>query len=217
MPLPGRGCSSLSTPSVYRTRSHVQRRRALTGLAGLALLLVGYGIGRWQDSPSPVAVAAPPAVSSESASAPASPSVAPTTAAPKPTDYRRLEAEKADALNGVQAQDTEDQDGGQNVGFIAAGDSVRFDDFDFGPVPATQLEVRVASDADNGGRMEIHLDSPEQPAAGTLQVTRTGGWQSWRTDVVTLTPVTGKHTIFLTFVRPDGNEFINLNWLQFKH
>ena len=180
----------------------------------MALLLTGYGIGRWQDTPAPVPAAAAPGVTP----APGSPAVsaAPETAPPSPTVYRTLQAESATELIGIQAQDTTDQGGGQNVGFIAAGDSLRFADFDFGPVPATQLEVRVASDAD-GGQMAIHLDSLEGPAIGTLTVTRTGGWQNWRTDVVPLTPVTGVHTVYLTFIRPDGEEFVNLNWLLFKH
>nr|WP_296065706.1 carbohydrate-binding protein [uncultured Actinoplanes sp.] len=197
-------------PSVYRTRSYVLRRRALIGLAGVALLLVGYGLGRWQDTPAPIEVTAPPSPSPSKEAAPT------TSPPPSPTVYQTMQAEAANALNGIQTQDTEDQGGGQNVGWIASGDSLRFDDVDFGPVPATQLEVRVASDAD-GGRMEVHIDSPEKPAVGALSVTRTGGWQSWRTDLVTLTPVTGTHTVFLTFVRPDGNEFLNVNWLLLKH
>jgi hypothetical protein len=136
---------------------------------------------------------------------------------PTPTVYPTLQAEAASALNGIQAQDTEDQGGGQNVGWIANGDSMRFDGVDFGSVPATKLDVRVASDSGDGGRMEIHLDSPEQAPVGTLKVTGTGGWQTWRTDEVTMSPVTGVHTVFLTFVRADGNEFVNVNWLQFQH
>jgi hypothetical protein len=119
----------------------------------------------------------------------------------------------------VEAQDTTDEGGGQNVGFIKNGDSLRFDDVDFGPVPATKVDVRVASDQDDDdpGRMEIRLDTPDSAAVGTLRVTRTGGWQNWRTDEVTLTPVTGVHTVYLVFVRDDDDEFININWLLFGH
>ncbi len=142
--------------------------------------------------------------------------MAPSTTPPSPTVYRTLQAEAASELIGIQTQETEDEGGGQNVGWIAAGDSLRFTDFDFGEVPATQAEVRVASDAD-GGQMEIRLDALDSPVIGKLAVTRTGGWQTWRTDVVPLTPVTGVHTVYLTFVRPDANEFVNLNWLLFKN
>jgi hypothetical protein len=203
------------TPSVYRTRSYILRRRILTGLAGVALLLTGYGIGRWQDTPAPVSL--PPATSAAPAAAGASPSPAPSTQAPAPTVYQTLQAEAADALDGVQTQDTEDEGGGQNVGWIAPGDSLRFDDVDFGPVPATKLQARVASDGGDGGRMEIHIDSPEKAPVGVLSVTGTGGWQNWRTDVATISPVTGVHTVFLTFARDDGGEFLNLNWLLFEH
>jgi hypothetical protein len=200
------------TPSVYRTRSYVLRRRIVTGLAGAALLLTGYGIGRWQDTPAPVAL--PPAATSAAVSPP---SAAPPSQAPTPTVYQTLQAEAADALDGIQTQDTEDEGGGQNAGWIAGGDSLRFDDVDFGPVPATKLEARVASDGGDGGRMEIHIDSPEKTPVGVLTVTGTGGWQSWRTDVATITPVTGLHTVFLTFARDGGGEFVNVNCLLFEH
>jgi hypothetical protein len=170
-------------------------------------------VGRWQDTPAPIEVSAPPVA----ASAPASAAPSPTTPPPSPTVYRKIQAESADALNGIQSQDTGDEGGGQNVGFIASGDSLRYDDIDFGPVPATQLEVRVASDASDGGQMDVHLDSPDGPVAGSLSSRRTGGWQNWRTELVKVTPITGTHTVYLTFSRSDGSEFINLNWLQFQH
>lgn len=206
---------------VYRTRAHRWRQRTLYALAAVGLLLVGYLIGRWQDSPAP-AVALPP-VPSAAAGGPASavaeePSAEPTTSPPPtPTVYPTLQAEAADEKVGIEAQDTEDQGGGQNVGWIANGDRLRFDDFQFGEVPATKVDVRVATDAQDGGRMEIRLDSADGPVIGTMRVTRTGGWQTWRTDEVTLIPTTGRHTVYLVFARDDGSEFLNVNWLLFGH
>jgi hypothetical protein len=201
------------SPSVYRTRAYRTRRRVLYALAAVGLVLAGYLIGRWQDTPAaPASVAA-----TTKASALPSPAPPTTTPPPSPTVYRKLQAESADALNGIQAQDTEDEGGGQNVGWIANGDSLRFDDIDFGPVPATKVDVRVASDADDGGRMDIRLDSPDATPIGSMRVTRTGGWQTWRTDEVTLQPVTGVHPVFLTFARDDDGEFLNINWLRFAH
>jgi hypothetical protein len=205
-------------PSVYRTRSYVLRRRVLIGLTGVALLLLGYGVGRWQDTPAPAATAAPPRPVVSSSALPSPSVAAPTTAPPKPTVYPTMQAEAASALNGIQAQDTTDQGGGQNVGWIATGDSLRFDGFDFGPVAATKLLARVASGTDDGGRMEVHLDGADQPAVGTLTEGNTGGWQTWRTDEINLsTPVTGKHTVFFTFTGNKDSEFLNVNWLQFEH
>jgi Carbohydrate binding module (family 6) len=195
------------------------RRRALTGLAGVALLLIGYGVGRWQDTPAPAPAAAVPPTAPRPSVAASAPSVAPATSAPpKPTVYPTLQAESANALTGIQTQDTDDQGGGQNVGWIATGDSLRFDDVDFGPVAATKLLVRVASGTDDGGHMEVHLDGAGQPTVGVLTEGNTGGWQTWRTDEINLTsPVTGKHTVFFTFTGNKDGEFLNVNWLQFEH
>ena len=202
------------SPSVYRTRAYRTRQRVLYALAAVGLVLVGYLIGRWQDTPAAPAAANPPAAS---VAASPSDSPAPSAPPPSPTVYRKIEAESAGALNGIQTQDTADEGGGQNVGWIANGDSLRFDDIDFGPVPATKVDVRVASDADDGGRMDIRLDSPDANPIGSMRVTRTGGWQTWRTDEVTLQPATGVHTVFLTFARDADGEFLNINWLQFAH
>jgi hypothetical protein len=196
-------------PSVYRTRAYRTRQRALYALAAVGLVLVGYLIGRWQDTPAAPAAAVPAPVASETQSA------TPTTPPPSPTVYEKLQAETGN-LTGIQTQDTEDEGGGQNVGWIANGDAIRFDGYDFGPVPATKVDIRVAADAEDG-RMDIRLDAPDATPIGTLRVTRTGGWQNWRTDEVTLTPVTGVHTVYLTFARDGDGEFVNLNWLLFQH
>jgi hypothetical protein len=175
----------------------------------VGLVLLGYLIGRWQDSPTPAS--ATPSIKPAESVLPVE-----SSAPPEPTVYPTLQAETAERT-GVEAQDTEDEGGGQNIGWIANGDSMKFDSFDFGPVPATKVDVRLASDRGDGGRMEIRLDSPTGPLAGTLNVTGTGGWQTWRTDEVTLTPVTGAHAVFLIFVKGDGGDFLNLNWLLFAH
>jgi carbohydrate binding protein with CBM6 domain len=202
-----------AAPSVYRTRAYRTRQRVLIALGAVGLVALGYGLGRWQDTPSAASPVGP-----GSASAPVPSSAAPTTSAPPtPTVYQTLQAEAASGNQGIQSQDTEDEGGGQNVGWIAAGDYLRFDNIEFGAVPATKLDVRVASDADSG-RMDVRLDSPTGDPVGTLRVTKTGGWQNWRTDEVTLTsPITGTHTVYFTFDREDDGEFLNLNWLLFQH
>ncbi|GAA2857236.1 hypothetical protein Acy02nite_66510 [Actinoplanes cyaneus] len=207
------------TPTVYRTRSWTNRNRALIGAGGLALLLVGYGLGRWQDSPSQTPAAAaeqqPVTPSTAPSSAPAEPT--PTTPAPTPVKYQVLQAESANELAGIQAQDTEDTGGGQNVGWISRGDHLRFDSFVFGDVPATKAKFRVASAAGVSGRVQLRLDTPDADPVGELSVSNTGGWQTWRTDIAALTPVTGTHTVYVTFTAPDDSEFMNVNWIQFDH
>ncbi|MBG0560350.1 carbohydrate-binding protein [Actinoplanes aureus] len=205
------------SPTVYRTRSWTNRRRALTGLGGVGLVLLGYLIGRWQDTPA--AISAPPAVAaSSSAAAPAPSTEAPSPSpSPKPVDYPVLQAESATELAGIEAEDTQDEGGGKNVGWITRHDHLRFDNFDFGEVPAVKAKVRMSSQAGVSGRVQFRLDSRDAPPVGEVTVINTGGWQNWQTVAAVLEPVTGVHTVFVTFTTTDDSEFVNLNWLQFEH
>ncbi|GAA0465102.1 hypothetical protein Aca07nite_79660 [Actinoplanes capillaceus] len=209
------------SPTVYRTRSWQNRRRALLALGGAVLLLVGYLLGRWQDTPADPVITGQTAVTPGAASAPAAPpappSTTPTSAEATPVKYPVLQAEAATELAGVETQPTEDEGGGDNVGWINRDDYLRFDNFDFGAVPATAARIRVASGAGITGRVQIRLDSRANDPVGELSVGNTGGWQKWRTDTAVLKPVTGTHTVFVTFTSTEGAEFVNLNWLQFDH
>jgi hypothetical protein len=189
----------------------------LIGLAGLALLSAGYGIGRWQDTPSATASPAVPSSSVPPSIPPSSAEATPATPAPTPVKYAVLQAESANELAGIQSQDTGDQGGGQNVGWINRGDHLRFDGFVFGDVPAKKAKFRVASAAAASGRVQIRLDTPDAEPVGELSVSNTGGWQNWRTDAAALTPVTGTHTVYVTFTANDDSEFMNINWIQFEH
>jgi hypothetical protein len=217
--------SSPPPPGVYRSRSSTTRRRALTVAAALALILLGYLIGRLQGFGTPAnGAAAPPATSapaSSAAPAPSSAAPAPSSAAPATpagiSAYGPLQAESAAAAQGTQTENTSDDGGGQDVGWIENGDSLRFDQVNFGDTAATKLTARVASDSDNGGRMEIRLDTPTSQPVATLQVTKTGGWQNWQTVTAVCTPVTGLHTVFVTFANSAGDQFMNLNFFNFEH
>ena len=45
----------------------------------------------------------------------------------------------------------------------------------------------------------LHRDSPTGPVLGQLNVRFTGGWGSFKTQVVPITRIAGRHDIFLTF------------------
>ncbi|MEU7904539.1 carbohydrate-binding protein [Actinoplanes sp. NPDC049118] len=214
-------------PGVYRSRSRVTRNRLGLAAAGLALVLLGYLIGRLQGgSETPAVAALPPA--SAPASAPAStepapePSTAPPTtepAAPGRDAYSVLQAEAASGQQGTDVQETEDEGGGQNVGWISNGDLLRFDDVDFGDTPATRFAARIAADADEdaNGRIEIRIDSPANPPVGTLTTGDTDGWQNWTSRETEIKATTGRHTVFLVFAADEDDEFLNLNYFAFAH
>ncbi|GGN60518.1 hypothetical protein GCM10010112_16840 [Actinoplanes lobatus] len=205
------------SPTVYRTRSWQNRRRALLALGGAGLVLVGYLLGRWQDTPADPVFTGQTVATPGATTPPATPSATPASAEPVPVKYPVLQAEAATELAGVETQPTEDEGGGDNVGWINRDDYLRFDNFDFGAVPATAARIRVASGAGTTGRVQIRLDSRTNDPVGELSVSNTGDWQKWRTDTAVLKPVTGTHTVFVTFTSDEGAEFVNLNWLQFDH
>jgi carbohydrate binding protein with CBM6 domain len=197
-------------PGVYRSRSSAARRRVLTVAAAVALVLLGYLIGRLQGFGTPASGSTVAPVPSVVASAP-EPSSAPTTPARVDADVT-LQAEAAAGQQGTQTEDTTDEGGGKDVGWVNNGDWLRFNGVDFGTTPPTKLVARVSSQSDHGGRMEIRIDTPSSQPVAAIQVTNTGGWQNWRTVTGAMTPVTGLHTIFVTFANDAGDEFMNLNY-----
>jgi Carbohydrate binding module (family 6)/Glycosyl hydrolases family 16 len=130
--------------------------------------------------------------------------------------YARIEAESLQADRGVRAEGCDE--GGENIGSLATGDWVRYDDVDFGSRPPVDFVVRAASGAPAGvsGLIEVRLDEPTGPLLGSVAVASTGGWQSWRTVPGNVEPVTGTHTVYLVFASGQPLEFVNVNWFHFR-
>lgn len=198
--------------SVYRSRSRTLRNRLLIAAGVVVLIVVGWLLGR-SSAPSPAPAAAPTPSQPPSASPSPTPSPVPTGGVDA---YRPLQVEDAAEKSGLEIQDTSDDGGGKNAGWINNGDFLRFDDVNFGATAPDAVNLRVASDTDKSGRIEIRIDGADNPPVATLNTSRTGGWQSWRTETTGMTPVTGLHTVYVTFGNAVPDDFINLNWLQFK-
>jgi hypothetical protein len=131
--------------------------------------------------------------------------------------YSTIQAASYSAHNGTQNETTSDTGGGQDVGWIANGDWLAYDNVDFGSTGANQFIARVASGAASGisGLVEVALDSPTATPVGSFAIASTGGWQSWETVPANISTVTGSHTVYLVFSSGQPADFVNVHWFTF--
>ncbi|HEX8628638.1 MAG TPA: LamG-like jellyroll fold domain-containing protein [Catenuloplanes sp.] len=135
-----------------------------------------------------------------------------------PSAHDRIEAEDADVRTGVVTGPAGDLDGTDAVGSVGNGDQLVFHRVDFG-LRVTGVRARVAGrpPPGQGGAIELRVDSPHTPPFARLELTGTGGWNTWRTvrSGVSTGP-SGVRTIFVTFSSPQPADFVNLNWFGFE-
>jgi hypothetical protein len=126
----------------------------------------------------------------------------------------RLQAEAWAAQSGARTENTADADGGKDVGWLANGDWLRYDNVDLGPA-ATSLKVsaRVASDNATGGSIELHAGTRSGALLGTFAIGSTGGWQKWVSKSLTAAKhPAGKQTVFALLKSAKTADFVNINW-----
>lgn len=99
-------------------------------------------------------------------------------------------------------------EGGYNLTTISNGDYAVYKDIDL-KNGVTKFEARAAA-KNRGGTIQIRLDHPDGPLAGTLVVPATGGSQNWETVRTNLVGAAGVHDIYLIFTSG-----YNLNWFRF--
>lgn len=118
----------------------------------------------------------------------------------------KVEAEDYCDMNGLQTEATSDSGGGENIGWIDAGDWA-----DYGINVDTNthfiLKLRVASQ-NGGGQVNINVDGVN---VGGFDVSSTGGWQNWQTLSMPLTLSAGNHVLRLDFLAGG----LNVNWVEF--
>ncbi|WP_156925939.1 glycoside hydrolase family 16 protein [Glycomyces arizonensis] len=133
--------------------------------------------------------------------------------------YSAIQAEAYADQSGVSTETTSDGGGGQNVGYVANGDWLRFNDVDFGSQSPLDFVARVASGAGGGisGLVEVRIDSRSASPIGSFAIANTGGWQNWTTVPANVSSVTGVHDVYLTFTSGQPNDFVNINWFHFRH
>ncbi|GAB3589875.1 beta-1,3-glucanase family protein [Hymenobacter daeguensis] len=121
---------------------------------------------------------------------------------------RQLEAEAANVNNGMTAEVCSDAGGGQDMGYIDAGDYLVWNGINFPTTGTYLIEYRVASGA-GGGTISSDLNAGSIQLGNTA-VPATGGWQTWTTVSKTVTINAGTYN-FGIYAQTAG---YNLNWVR---
>jgi hypothetical protein len=125
----------------------------------------------------------------------------------------------AAASSGVATQATSDTGGGDNVGWLGNGSWLEYTNVNFGSGLTGKVVARVASAVSGSdiGTISFEIGSPTATPFATIDVSGTGGWQTWEsTTPVTAAPVpSGTQTLYVTFTTSTGANFVNVNWFQF--
>ena len=115
------------------------------------------------------------------------------------------EAEAYTSSSGVQAAPHAAASGGATLGYIDHGDWAGYASLD--PAGATAFTARVSS-AGAGGTIEVRAGSATGPVLGSVEVTPTGGWDTFTEVTTTLTAAApGAGPLFLRFTGGAGALF----------
>ena len=118
-----------------------------------------------------------------------------------------IEAEDFINMSGIQVENSEDINGGENVGYIDLGDWMEYS-INIPTNGTYTINSRVASVPGNAAFQFIVNGN----VLGTTNINTTGGWQNWTTLSTTINLSAGTQTLRLLSV---GDGF-NINWLEIK-
>ena len=121
----------------------------------------------------------------------------------------KIEAEDYDEKHGsVQAEMLSDGTVGMNLGYVNAGDWVKFDGIDLSGVVSVTLRG-----AGENGKIEFRLDDPEGDLLVETDVIRTGSWSVYNEFTFDFTATAdGMHTVYIVFT----GSYSNLDWFVFN-
>ncbi|WP_036717936.1 carbohydrate-binding protein [Paenibacillus harenae] len=135
-----------------------------------------------------------------------------TATDPTETDpYAKLKAGNYDGSSGL----SKNENGGY-LDSIHDGAYASYTGIDFG-AGAAGITLHVSS-GNQGGTVEVKLDSLNGPTVGVIEIPALGDWNKW-VDVMSpidQTAAAGIHDVYLIFHGKDGSDFpCNLDWFTF--
>ncbi|RZF59295.1 glycoside hydrolase family 43 protein [Sphingobacterium corticibacterium] len=113
----------------------------------------------------------------------------------------------------------EDSEVGVYVSKIRSGGFIKVQSVDFGQVGPTGFAASVAAGLD-GGVLEVRLDSVAGLKISSIDIPRTGGWNSWKTiESKIVENVRGLHDVYFVFQGQNltaGRELFNFDFWSFE-
>ena len=108
----------------------------------------------------------------------------------------------------VDIEETGDDDGVYNVGYILEGEWLQYS-VEVLASGVYDLNLRMAAE---GSGKTLHVEMDGVDVTGPIQVPNTGGWQVWETVTVRDVNLTaGEHVMRIVF----GSDYMNLNYVEF--
>lgn len=124
-----------------------------------------------------------------------------------------IQAHEYNEKNGSVKLETVHAPDGTSLGYISAGDWLRYQDIDFGNgAYDTFMATIAATDDCQGKSIEIRLDSVTGQLIGTLNINVTGSWSLFQEQYASIANVTGVHDVYLVF--PEA-PVCNIDWFTF--
>jgi hypothetical protein len=127
--------------------------------------------------------------------------------------YDRNEAETIAWEYGIKTEPC--SQGGINVCDIDDEDYIKVSNVDFGEYGPESFSVCIAS-ANNGGTIEIHLDSLEGTLLGTITVTNAGSWDNWRIVTTGVNNAVGVHDLYFVFHGDSSGNLFKWDYWRFE-
>ena len=125
------------------------------------------------------------------------------------SDANVVEAEDYNVQSGIDIEEC--SEGGSDVAFIENGDYIGFHGINFGR-GASSIDFRVGANS-GAGTIEVRLGSPDGKLIGSMDVSGTGGWQTWKTQRCSIDSTIGVNDVYFVFKGGEGYLF-NLNWFR---
>ena len=123
-------------------------------------------------------------------------------------DGQLIQAEDYSSMSGIRVQDTEDEGGGQNVGYIDQGDELNYDDIRLAQSGEYTIDYRVASR--RGDSFDMRANGKK---LSTVKIPKIGGWQDWATVSQTVTLKAGTYDFSIL---ANSGEW-NINWWRITY